>query len=75
MDIGVLTNAGLPGDFTDEQVRRLQDVTAEQVQAVAFKYFSDDNLTVAAIRPQPLAPGAAPRGIPQGPGAPGSDVQ
>ena len=75
MDIGVLTNAGLPGDFTDEQVRRLQGVTAEQVQAVAFKYFSDDNLTVAAVRPLPLAPGAAPRGIPQGPGAPGSDVQ
>jgi zinc protease len=60
MDIGALTNAGLPPDFTDTQVKRLQDVTSEQVQAVALKYFSDDNLTVAVLRPQPLPAGAKP---------------
>jgi zinc protease len=60
MDIGVLTNAGLPPDFTDTQVQRLQEVTAEQVQAVALKYFGDDNLTVAVLRPQPLPAGARP---------------
>jgi zinc protease len=40
------------------QVRRLQEVTVEQVQAVARKYFADDNLTVGTLRPQPLAAAA-----------------
>ena len=29
-------------------------MTAEQVQAVAAKYFGDDQLTVAMLRPLPL---------------------
>jgi zinc protease len=61
MQIGRLHNAGLPPDGSALQVRKLQEVTVEQVQAVARKYFSDDNLTVAALRPQPIA-AAAPAG-------------
>jgi zinc protease len=61
MQIGRLHNAGLPPDGSALQVRKLQEVTVEQVRAVARKYFSDDNLTVAALRPQPIA-AAAPAG-------------
>jgi zinc protease len=74
MDMGALVNAGLPPDFTDIQVRRLQDVTAEQVQAAALKYFGDDNLTVAVLRPQPLPPGAQRR-TPEGGAAPNGEIQ
>jgi len=55
MQLGRLHNAGLPPDGTELQVRKLEEVTAEQVQAVARKYFTDDNLTVATLKPQPLA--------------------
>jgi zinc protease len=55
MLIGTLDNAGLPPDSFALQARKLQEVTAEQVQSVARKYFVDDNLTVAVLDPQPLA--------------------
>jgi zinc protease len=58
MRIGLLDNAGLPPDSDDLQLRKLQEVTAEQVQAVARKYFTDENLSVAVLEPQPL-PGTA----------------
>jgi zinc protease len=45
-------------------VRKLQEVTAEQVQAVALKYFADANLTVAVLRPQPLPSAARPAPAP-----------
>jgi zinc protease len=54
MRIGLLENAGLPPDSDDLQLRKLQEITAEQVQAVARKYFTDENLTVAVLQPQPL---------------------
>jgi zinc protease len=53
MQIGVLDNAGLPPDSTPAQVRRLEQVTAAQVQEVVRRYFVDDNLTVAVLDPQP----------------------
>lgn len=51
--IGVLSNAGLPPDSTDIQVRKLQEVTAEQVRAVAARYFGGEGMTVAVLRPLP----------------------
>jgi zinc protease len=51
---------GLPLDASERIVARLQAVTAAQVQAVAAKYFGDDQLTVATLRPLPLE--AKPRG-------------
>jgi len=39
-------------------VRKLQEVTAEQVQAVARKYFGEDGVTVVTLKPQPLAAAA-----------------
>lgn len=44
---------GLPLDASERIVARLQSVTAAQVQAVAAKYFGDDQLTVATLRPLP----------------------
>lgn len=43
---------GLPIDADDRLLERLQDVTAEQVQAVAEKYFVDKNLTMGVLLPQ-----------------------
>nr|WP_256219332.1 pitrilysin family protein [Variovorax sp. 770b2] len=51
---------GLPLDASERIVARLQAVTAAQVQAVAARYFGDDQLTVATLRPLP--PEAKPRG-------------
>ncbi|WP_093247348.1 pitrilysin family protein [Variovorax sp. EL159] len=47
---------GLPLDASERIVARLQSVTAAQVQAVAAKYFGDDQLTVATLRPLPPEP-------------------
>ncbi|MEZ2298164.1 M16 family metallopeptidase [Variovorax sp. RCC_210] len=44
---------GLPLDASERIVARLQAVTAAQVQAVAARYFGDDQLTVATLRPLP----------------------
>ena len=45
---------GLPLDASEQLMARLRKVTAEQVKAVAGKYFGDDQLTVAVLLPQPL---------------------
>ncbi len=44
---------GLPLDADERLIERLRAVTAAQVQAVAQKYFGDDQLTVAVLDPQP----------------------
>ncbi|WP_367850384.1 M16 family metallopeptidase [Rhodoferax sp. WC2427] len=58
---------GLPLDANDRLIARLRGIRADQVQAVAAKYFGDDQLTVATLLPQPLDPNRQkPRAIPQG---------
>ncbi len=47
---------GLPLDASERLLARLRAVTAEQVQAVAARYFGDDQLTVAQLLPQALDP-------------------
>jgi len=54
MQMGVLSTVGLPYNSADLQVRKLREVTPEQVRAVARKYFVDDSLTVAVLDPQSL---------------------
>ncbi len=66
--IGMLQTIGLPYDSSDLQVKKLQEVTADQVREVARKYFIDDNLTVAVLDPQPLPGGKRPRPNPDGGG-------
>ena len=60
-DLGSNWALDLPLDATERIVARLQAVTAEQVQAVAAKYFGDDQLTVATLRPLPPDPNRRPR--------------
>ena len=55
---------GLPLDADAQLIERLRGVTAAQVQAVAQKYFGDDQLTVATLLPQPRDPNARPRAAP-----------
>jgi len=54
---------GLPLDASPRIIAQLQAVTAEQVQAVAAKYFGDDQMTAATLRPLPPAPDRRPRGF------------
>ncbi|MEX0950840.1 MAG: pitrilysin family protein [Gammaproteobacteria bacterium] len=53
MLIGLLETVGLSWQMIDDYVTKVQAVTAEQVQAVAKKYFKDDYLTVAELEPLP----------------------
>jgi zinc protease len=46
---------------SERLMARLREVTADQVQAVAAKYFGDDQLTVGILRPLPLDPNRKPR--------------
>jgi zinc protease len=64
-EIGSLEAIGLSHRLIDLQVERLRSVTAEQVQQVAQRYFSDDSLTVAVLDPQPLSgkPPPPPAGL------------
>ena len=54
MEIGMMETAGIGQKNLDRIIERLKAVTPEQVQAVAQKYFKDDNLTVATLVPLPL---------------------
>ena len=53
--IGSAETAGLSHKALDLLLEKLKQVTAAQVQEVAKKYFSDEELTVAYLDPQPLA--------------------
>ncbi|MCW5603526.1 MAG: insulinase family protein [Burkholderiales bacterium] len=64
--IGAMETVGLTYEALELMLARLQEVTPEQVQAVARKYFSDDALTVAYLDPQPVSgrrPAAPPEGL------------
>ena len=65
MQIGQLETAGFSWRLLQDYPAKLQAVTAEQVQAVAQKYFNKDNLTVATLDPQPIDPNDnTPKGKP-----------
>lgn len=64
MQIGRLESVGLDWRLADEYAERIQQVTAEQVRAVARKYLVDEHLTVAVLKPQPLDGKQAPRPAP-----------
>jgi zinc protease len=54
MQIGMLETIGLDWMVGEQYVDNIKAVTAEQVQAVANKYFVDDSLTIAELVPLPL---------------------
>ena len=55
-ELGNLWVQGLALDSGEQLIRRLRQVTPAQVQSVAARYFGDDQLTVAVLRPQPVDP-------------------
>jgi len=55
--IGSLEMAGIPHTTIDLQLKKLREVTPEQVREVARKYFRDDALTIVYLDPQPLPTG------------------
>jgi zinc protease len=59
MEIGRLEASGVHWRDIDTLLDKIRSVTAEEVQAVAKKYFEDAALTVAVLDPQPLPEGAA----------------
>ena len=57
---------GLPLDADARLIAKLRTITSAEVQAVAAKYFGDDQMTVATLVPQPIDPNAPrkPRAAP-----------
>lgn len=53
-EIGSYWSGGLPLDTSDRMIEPLLAVSAQDVQRVAKKYFSDDHLTTAYLWPEPL---------------------
>ncbi|MEO8023647.1 pitrilysin family protein [Polaromonas sp.] len=52
---------GLPLDTDSRLVNQLRSISSAEVQAVAARYFSDDQLTLATLLPQPPDPNRARR--------------
>ena len=63
-DLGSNWVLGLPLDTEERVLALLRSVTPAQVQAVAQRYFGDDQLTVATLAPQPLDPNRKPAAAP-----------
>jgi len=65
MEIGSFEMAGIPYTKIDRVIEKLKQVTPDQVQAVARKYFGDDALTVATLVPLPPTEqkSAPPKGL------------
>lgn len=59
MEIGRLEAVGLSYRDMDRIIERIKAIGAGDVQAVAKKYFSEDDLTVAVLEPQPAEPAPA----------------
>ena len=61
MQIGMLETIGLDWRLSEEYVKNIDAVTAQQVRAVARKYFIDKTLTVAELLPQPIGDKPRPK--------------
>ena len=64
MQLGTLETVGVGWQKKDEYLKKIQQVSAEQVQGVAKKYLVDDSLTVAILEPQPMEAGQKRKRIP-----------
>ena len=52
--LGMLESVGLSWQLADKLPEKIKAVTAQQVQAVAQKYFNTQQLTVAELIPQKI---------------------
>ncbi|MBP0620025.1 M16 family metallopeptidase [Cupriavidus consociatus] len=66
MEIGVSEVSDISWRQIDRMLDKIKAVTPAQVQAVASKYFNDDNLTVATLLPQPIDPNKPKTQAPSG---------
>ena len=55
MQIGQLESIGLGYKAIPVMLKKIQEVTVQQVQDVAREIFNDDNLSVAVLDPQPIS--------------------
>lgn len=53
--LGMLETVGLPWQLSDQIVEKVKAVTAEEIRAVAQKYFQNKQLTVAELIPEQAA--------------------
>ena len=60
-ELGTYWSLGMPLDAGERLINRLRAVTAAQVQSVAARYFSDDQLTLGVLKPLPPDPNRRPR--------------
>jgi zinc protease len=60
MQIGQLESVGLDWSLMDHYVKRINAVTAAQVQAVARKYLLEERQTIAVLKPLPMDAGRKP---------------
>ncbi|MBS0309555.1 MAG: insulinase family protein [Proteobacteria bacterium] len=60
MEIALMEMSGLSYTQIDRMIEKLRAVTPQQVQAVAQKYFGDDQLTVVTLSPLPITEKPAP---------------
>ncbi|QXL83147.1 pitrilysin family protein [Comamonas sp. NLF-1-9] len=61
MELGSNWVQGLPLDADERLLALLPQVTPQEVQSVAQRYFGDAQLTVGTLLPQPLPAGAKPK--------------
>ncbi|NLC23124.1 MAG: insulinase family protein, partial [Oxalobacter sp.] len=54
LEIGVLEMTGIGYRQMDRVIEKLKEVTSDDVQSVASRYFGDDTLTVGTLVPLPL---------------------
>jgi len=58
MKFGQLESVGLDWRLSEEYLERINEVTVEQLQAVARKYLTPERLTIAELDPLPMESGA-----------------
>jgi zinc protease len=68
-ELGSYWIQGMPIDAETRLLAQLREVTPAQVQAVAAKYFGDDQLTVGTLLPQPVSGTSRPAAASSGGGA------
>jgi zinc protease len=60
-ELGSNWTLGMPLDASTRLIAKLRTITGAEVQAVAAKYFGDDQLNMATLLPQPADPNRKPR--------------